>query len=307
MSHYSVGVDVGGTNIKMGLVNRFGCIVNKSSLNTKKFHQNKTKLIQALVEEINGLISSKKLKSKNILGIGIGLPGLIDSKHGIINFLPNVPGWRNVHLKSIMQKRLRVPVFIDNDVNLVTLGEWMFGAGKGYSNLLCLTLGTGVGGGLVLDNKLYRGESFVAGELGHMPLNEKGPKCTCGGWGCFERYVGNGDMQRQASKIFKKKNIQLPEIFKLANQGNKRALLFWDEAANHIGNALVGVVNLLNPQLIIIGGGISNNYKYLGKTINAVINKRAMKVQAKMVKVVRAQLGDDAGIIGARVLVKNAI
>jgi glucokinase len=288
------------------LVNRSGVILTGTSLETKQFHRNKQKLINALIGEINNLIRSKKLKPKDIAGIGFGLPGLIDSKRGIVNFLPNVPGWKNVPLKSIVQKQLRIPTFIENDVNLITLGEWKFGAGKGCQNMMCMTLGTGVGAGLVLNNALYRGEGFVAGELGHMPLNEKGPKCNCGGWGCFECYVGNGRLLQRARKVFKNKNIQLPDIFKLADQGNLRAVRFWKEAAAHIGNALVGVVNLLNPRLIIIGGGVSNNYKYLGTTINAIVKKRAMKVQAKMVKIVRAKLGDDAGIIGAQVLVKEA-
>ena len=139
-----------------------------------------------------------------------------------------------------------------------------------------------------------------------MPLNEKGPDCSCGGWGCFECYVSNGYLLKKAAKIFKNKNIQLPDVFYLANQGNVRAVQFWDEAATHIGNALVGLVNLLNPRLIIIGGGVSNNYKFLGKTISAIVKRRAMKTQAKMVKIVRAKLGDGAGIIGAQVLVKEA-
>lgn len=307
MKNYTVGVDVGGTNIKFGLVNRSGAILTRTSLDTRQFHRNKQKLINALIEEINRLISSKKLKSKDIAGIGLGLPGLIDSKRGIVNFLPNVPGWKNVPLKSIMQKKLRIPTFIENDVNLITLGEWKFGAGKGYKNMLCMTLGTGVGAGLILNSALYRGEGFVAGELGHMPLNEKGPNCSCGGWGCFECYVGNGHLLKEAQTIFKNKNIQLPDVFKLANQGNVRAIRFWSEAAVHIGNALVGVVNLLNPRLIVIGGGVSNNYKFLGKTINSIIRKRSMRVQAGMVKVTRAKLGDAAGIIGAQVLVKETI
>jgi len=307
MGHYTVGVDVGGTNIKFGLVNRSGSILARTSLDTKQFHRNKKKLINALIEEINSLIDSKNLKPKDILGIGFGLPGLIDSKKGIVNFLPNVPGWKNVPLKNIVQKKLHIPTFIENDVNLITLGEWQFGAGKGYQNMMCMTLGTGVGAGLVLNNALYRGEGFVAGELGHMPLNEKGPNCNCGGWGCFECYVGNGLLLKQVRKIFKRDSIQLPDVFYLAKQGNVCALRFWNDTAVHIGNALVGVVNLLNPRLIIIGGGVSNNYKFLGPTINAIIKKRAMKVQAKMVKIVRAKLGDNAGIIGAQVLVKEAI
>jgi len=223
MRHYTVGVDVGGTNIKFGLVNHLGTILTRTSLETKQFHRNKQKLINALIEEINDLICSKGLKHEDILGIGFGLPGLIDSKRGIINFLPNVPGWKNVPLKSIVQRKLRIPTFIENDVNLITLGEWKFGAGKGYKNMMCMTLGTGVGAGLVLNNALYRGEDFVAGELGHMPLNEKGPKCNCGGWGCFECYVGNDHLLQKARKIFKKKDIQLPDVFYLANQGNARA------------------------------------------------------------------------------------
>ena len=307
MKHYTIGVDVGGTNIKLGLVDRSGVIVARAFLDTKSFYKRKTKLIDAIVGAIRDLIDEKKLVSKDILGIGLGLPGLIDSKRGIVNFLPNVPGWKNVPLKSIIQKKLHIPTFIDNDVNVITLGEWKFGAGKGYKNLMCMTLGTGVGGGLILNGMLYRGEGFVAGELGHMPLNEKGPDCNCGGSACFEYYVGSGCLLKKAAKIFKRKDIQLPEVFRLAKHGNVRAIRFWEETAVHIGNGLVGVVNLLNLRLIVIGGGVSNNFQFLGKTINAVIRRRAMRVQSKMVKIVRAKLGDDAGIIGAQVLVKDAI
>ena len=307
MKHYTIGVDVGGTNIKLGLVGRSGRIVTRAFLDTKSFYKSKKKLINAIVGEIHDLIKEEKLVSKDILGIGLGLPGLIDSKRGIVNFLPNIPGWKNVPIKNIIHEKLRIPTVVDNDVNLITLGEWKFGAGKGYKNLMCMTLGTGVGGGLILNGALYRGEGFVAGELGHMPLNEKGPDCSCGGSGCFEYYVGNGYLLKKAAKIFKNKNIQLPDVSYLAEQGNMRAIQFWEETATHIGNGLVGVVNLLNLRLIVIGGGVSNNYRFLGKTIRAVIKRRAMKVQSKMVKTVRAKLGDDAGIMGAQVLVKEAI
>ncbi|MCK5260278.1 MAG: ROK family protein [Candidatus Omnitrophica bacterium] len=307
MKRYTIGVDVGGTNIKLGLVDRSGVIVTRAFLDTKNFYRSKTKLIDAIVGAVRDLIDEERLASKDILGIGLGLPGPIDSRRGVVNFLPNIPGWKNVPLKSIIQKKLHIPTSVDNDVNLITLGEWKFGAGKGYKNLMCMTLGTGVGGGLILNDALYRGEGFVAGELGHMPLNEKGPDCNCGGSGCFEYYVGNGYLLKKAVKIFKNKNIQLPDVFHLAKQGNMRAIRFWEETAVHIGNALVGVINLLNLRLIVIGGGVSNNYSFLGKTINAVIKRRAMKVQSKMVKIVRAKLGNDAGIKGAQILVKEAI
>jgi len=184
------------------------------------------------------------------------------------------------------------------------LGEWKFGSGKGFGDLICITLGTGVGGGIILDNKLYRGLGFAAGELGHVPINEKGPRCSCGGSGCLERYVGNSILVNKAKKIFRKK-ISLEEIDRLASKGNKKAKKFWEDTAEHIGNGLVGVVNLFNPELIIIGGGVSKAHRHLFKKIREVIKNRAMKVQGSMAKVVKARLGDDAGIIGTWVLVNN--
>lgn len=307
MAKATVGIDFGGTNIKLGLVGYSGTIIDRTHLVTASYIRDKGRLIEALVRAISDLQAKRRLSRKDILGIGIGLPGLINPPRGLVNFLPNVPGWKNVPLKNILQKKTQIPTFMDNDVNLVTLGEWTFGAGRGFNNLICMTLGTGVGGGLILNGRLYRGEGFVAGELGHIPLNEKGPVCPCGGQGCFERYVGNRTLLAKARKIFKNKNIRLQDIFRLANRGDKKALWFWEETAVHIGNALVGVVNLLNPRLIIIGGGVANNYKFLRKTIQRIIKKRSMKVQGQMVKIARAQLGDDAGILGAHVLVRDAI
>ncbi len=306
MKKWTIGIDVGGTNIKFGLINDSAQITARTHLATEKFTENRKKLIEAIVERIECLIRNNNLIKRDILGVGFGLPGLINPKAGMVNFLPNIPGWENVPLKKLLEKKLKIPILLENDVNLVTLGEWKYGAGVGYKNLICITLGTGVGGGLILDGRLYRGEGFVAGEIGHMPLNEKGPICNCGGIGCFERYVGNRQILLKAKKILKKENIRrIQDIFPLASKGDKGALQVWEEIATHIGHGLVGVVNLLNPRLIIIGGGVSNNFKFLYKTINEIIAKRAMKVQSKMVKIVRAQLGDDGGILGADVLVRQ--
>ena len=307
MSRYTVGIDVGGTNVKLGLVDCSGTIIGRATLGTKQFSSSKKNLIDAIVEMIGSLLHSHALKAKDVLGVGFGLPGLIDPQRGIVKLLPNISGWCNVPLTRIVQEKIGIPVHIDNDVNLITLGEWKFGAACGYDNFLCMTLGTGVGAGLILNGGLYRGEGFVAGELGHMPLNEKGPDCNCGGWGCFERYVGNETLLKKAVKVFRDKNFRLPQLSPLASQGDVRVIQFLEEVGTHIGNGLVGVVNLLNPRLIVIGGGVSNHYKFLSKTINKVIKQRCMKVQSQMVKITRAKLGDDAGIIGAQVLVKESI
>ncbi len=305
MKKYTLGIDVGGTNIKLGLVSSVGKVVSRTCLDTSSFKSNKNKFIQGIALAADELMEETKINRKDILGVGVGLPGLVDPVKGVVNFLPNISGWKNIPFKKLLQDELKIPTVIDNDVNLVTLGEWQFGAGKGYKNFVCITLGTGVGSGLVLNNDLYRGEGNVAGELGHIPINEKGPKCSCGGWGCFESYVGNQYLIEKGSKIFKNKNIQLEDVFNLANHDNVRAVQFWDEVATHTGNVLVGIINLLNPRLIIIGGGVSNSYKYLGATINKIVKQRAMKIPASMVKIVKAKLGDDAGLIGAHVLVKE--
>jgi glucokinase len=305
MKSHVVGVDVGGTNIKLGVVAPNGRIIARTSFPTELFAYNKTKLINALAKEIDAIIAVAGLAKKNIAGIGIGLPGLIDHKKGVVRFLPNIPGWKNVPLRSILQKTTGIHVHIDNDVKLITLAEWKFGAGRGCANMVCLTLGTGVGAGLIFDNRLYRGEDNAAGELGHVPLNEHGPKCNCGGIGCFEAYIGNRRLAALAGKIMGRGSVDMPEMHQLAEQGNRKALRFWDEAATHLGNGLTGVVNLLNPRLIVIGGGVSKNEKFLFKKAISVIKKRAMGLQSSVVKIKRAKFGDDAGIVGAQVLVLN--
>ena len=302
---YIIGVDVGGTNVKLGMVSPSGRVVARSHLNTKSFTRSRTHLIQAIVGTIEQLIADFKISKRDISGVGFGLPGQIDPTKGIVKFLPNISGWKNVPLRQIIQNKLKLPVFLGNDAHLITLAEWKFGAGRGVQNLICITLGTGVGGGLILNNALYRGEGFVAGEIGHVPLNEHGPACNCGGFGCFERFVGNQVLFAKAGKIFHLPEMTTEEMFRLAGRGNRKALRFWDETATHIGNGLVGAINLLNPRLIILGGGVANNFKFLHKKIKQVIDQRAMKVQAAMVKIVQSQLGDDAGIIGAQVLVKE--
>ncbi len=307
MKNMIIGVDVGGTNIKLGLINDQGEIVSRNRLVTKSYVSDPIKLIQALAQAIQSLLKENNVAIKDVKGIGIGLPGLVDPMTGVVIFLPNIPGWKNIPLGKRLYQLLKVPIFLDNDVNVITLGEWRFGAGIGADNMVGMTLGTGVGAGLILNGALFRGPGFSAGELGHVPINLKGPKCNCPSFACLETYVGNKRLQERAGRIFRKKNIALEEVFALAKKGDKKAVRFWQEAGDYVGSALVGVVNLLNPTKIVIGGGVSNNARFLFPSIRRQIKQRAMPVPAKMVKVVRAKLGDDAGLIGAGVLVETEI
>ncbi len=317
MKRYIVGVDVGGTHTKVAILNLRGRIVVRDSFLTKQ--HKKEALIKTISASLNKLISKRNLRKKDILGLGIGVPGLVNFKKGLVFYFVNIPGWKNVPLKKKLERLTGLSTFVDNDVKGMALGELIYGAGKGYEHMICLTLGTGVGGAVIIDGRLYRGKSLVAGEIGHIPINERGPLCNCGGSGCMEAYVGREYFLRDIKKSLRKGSKSIikkmvknrlgditPELLeKAACKGDSFAKKKWKEYGEHIGNALVGVVNLFNQELIVIGVGISNAGRIVFDPIRATIRKKAMKVQKKAVKVVKAKLGNDAGIIGAAELVKR--
>jgi len=236
--------------------------------------------------------------------VGLGVPGPINFKKGLIYFMPNISGWHNVPLRAILRKRLGVAVFLDNDANLMSLAEYRLGAAKGAENAICLTLGTGVGGGVIINRQLYRGSGSVAGEIGHIPVNLTGPRCNCGGRACLEAYIGNSKIEKVAERIFKEK-INLVQLSALARKNNRKAIKVWDEVGSILGSALVGVINLLNPDCIVIGGGVAGAGRVLFNKIREVIRAQAMPIQGRAVKVHRAKLGADAGLIGAALLVNE--
>jgi len=302
---FIVAIDLGGTNLKCALLDSNLKIKAKNSFSTKSF-VNKLKLTQGITDSIDSFILSQNLKIKSILGVGIGLPGPVDILKGIVHFLPNIKGWKKIGLKKILEQKTKLAVFIDNDAKLMALAEHEFGSAKGCDNVLCLTLGTGVGGGLIINNSLYRGPDNAAGEFGHLPINEKGPHCGCGSQACLETYIGNSALINKAHKLFGSK-ISLETISQMALAKNSKAEKFWNEVGEKLGLALSGVINLLNLDAIVIGGGVSEAGKVLFESIRRTINKRAMSVQAKRVKIFKAKLGNNAGIIGAGCLVKNNV
>src|SRR3989338_151516 len=298
---FKIGIDLGGTRIKIGLVDEKGAIFNRREVNTL-FNVKKEALIDSIVTNVRGIVKNSRIKKSLVAGVGIGVPGPVDSKRGIVHYFPNIKGWENVPLKAILQKRLMFRVAMDNDVNAMTIGEYTFGAGKGASNLICITLGTGVGGGIIINGEIYRGKTMVAGEIGHIPINETGPRCNCGGIACLERYIGNRYILKRAQKAFGK-SITLEKLNKLARDGNKRAKKIWEDVGQKLGTALTGAVNLLNPDRIIIGGGVSKAGELILKPVRNEIKKRAMRDHASHVTIVRSKLGENAGIIGASLLV----
>jgi glucokinase len=300
---FIISIDLGGTNLKIGLFNLKYKIITRQFLSTESF-KNKENLILAIINSINTLIKNANLNRATILGVGLGLPGPIDIKRGLVHFFPNIPGFKDVKLKNILEKKLRLPIFLDNDANLMCLAEHRLGAARGFKNVICLTLGTGVGGGIIINNSLYRGNNFAAGEIGHIPINEIGPRCNCGSMGCLEAYIGNRRILKAAKRVFRS-NISLEELSDLAKKKNPDALRLWSSVGRRLGIALAGVVNLLNPDCIVIGGGVAGAGRILFRKVRETILARAMSVQARHVKIFKAKLGNDAGLIGAAILVKE--
>lgn len=306
----TIGIDIGGTLIKMGLV-RGTRVLSRQTLSTMQFTS--PKALQ------NGLVDSVRAFRRNatgvVAGVGIGVPGLVRYPAGVVRTCANIPGWKDVPLKALLQKRLHFPVQVDNDVNVMTLAEWRYGAGRGVRDLVCMTLGTGVGGGLVLDGCLYRGSGGAAGEIGHMPLGEEGRRCSCGGRACLERQVGNreilqwvrqqlksGVKSRMRTWVGNRLNLLTPELIdRAAALGDPLAQQTWERVGQKVGIVLAGVVNLLNPERIVVGGGISKAGRWLFKPMRESVRQRTM-AGIPHVPIVPARLGSDAGLIGAALL-----
>jgi len=311
-----LGIDIGGTNIKIALIDKKGRIKAKKTFPTADFKGNRA-LIERITGETKKLLAEYGVVKKDIIGVGVGAPGAVDIRSGTVHYLTNVPDWSEVPLGNILKNKLGLLTFVDNDVNVMALGELFFGSGIGAKNMLCVTLGTGVGGGLILEGRLYRGSSYAAGEFGHVPINIAGPRCNCGSWACVEAYVGNNYIVRDVitrikngEKTLIKKLVNgklskiTPEIIsRAARAGDRFAKEIWRDVGNKVGTGLAGVVNLLNVEKIVIGGGVAEAGKILFDSIKKTIAARAMKLPAKTVKVVKAKLRRDAGLIGAAALV----
>ena len=300
---YIIGIDLGGTNLKVALLDLKYNIKDREVLGTRSFLE-KEELISGIVYSINRIIKYNSLDKTDILGVGLGLPGPVDARQGVVHFLPNVPGWKEVRLRDILKKRTGLAVFLDNDAKVMALAEHRLGAAKGFNNVLCMTLGTGIGGGIIIEGKLYRGFNNAAGEVGHLPINERGSSCNCGRSGCLEAYIGNSRILNAARKEFKR-TISLEELSLLAAKGNRSAIRIWRRVGKRLGFALAGVVNILNLDAVVMGGGVSNAGRVLFDSAKESLQNQAMSVQGGHVRIFRAKLGNDAGLIGAAIMVRE--
>ena len=307
MKKYRIGVDIGGTNIKIALVDKEGKIVYSNTTPTRADLGYEHSLGNIKLA-ISDLIKETNESKDSIEAIGFGFPGQIDYQAGIVRLLPNMPGWVDIPVADIIQKEFQIPTRLDNDVRVATLGELKYGAGKGCQNLVCITVGTGIGSGLVINGKLARGAKNAAGEIGHIKMSMgDGPLCGCGDFACFEAYAsGPAIVQMAKEYVMGGKSSKFKELAteELSPYIVAQAALQGDVVAI-IGLGLTSVVNLLNPEKVIIGGGVADAGDILFNPIKEVIQKRAMPIQASSVEIVPAVLGNTAGVIGASLLIES--
>ena len=306
---YVIGVDIGGTNLKVGAVSAAGELLFRTEVpsGVKEGKDATLKKILNTIEEVR-----HRIKGKRLAGIGMGVPGIIDMETGTIIQSPNLNGWAGFKIKDTLADKLAWPIYIENDANAFTLGEGWVGAASGIKNFCGLTLGTGVGGGIVLDGNMWRGVNGTAGEAGHITVEPDGVPCGCGAKGCLERYVSATGLVRMAREGKDDKiagpllnkcggidGISAMTIASLAREGDPFCMELFRRLARYLGIGMADIVNLLNIEMIVIGGGLSNaSDLFLGLARDEML-KRSFKVAGQHVTVVSSKLGDDGGIIGA--------
>ena len=311
-----VGVDIGGTTIKIAFVTLDGTIVTKWEIPTNKVNHG-INIPQDIAKSIEGkLIKFYKGKS-DLVGLGVGAPGPVDDRDGSIIVGVNI-GWSHFPLKEKLQQVLSLPVTVDNDANVAAIGEMWRGAGEGAKDMICVTLGTGVGGGVISNGEIVHGVNGAAGEIGHMTVvTDHGALCNCGKYGCLETIASATGIVRMANEMIKStttpsvlRNIELltsKTIFEAAQHGDPLAETLVNKVALDLGLSLANVANVTNPQKIVIGGGVSKAGDVLLNPVKKYFQLFAFSRVAEGGEIRIAKLGNDAGVIGAAWLVKQLI
>ena len=308
-NNYVIGIDLGGTKISGAVADFDGNIVSQHTIPTKA-EEGEEAVLQRIILVIEKVIEESKIAKDKIAAIGIGSPGPLDAKEGKIITTPNLP-FKNFNLVKPLKDKFNIPVYLDNDANAAAIGEYIFGAGKGTSNMVFVTVSTGIGGGAILNGKIYRGNTSNALEIGHMTLEKDGPRCNCGNYGCAEALASGTAIGRLAKEEIAKgvktslttyENVTSYEVFKEAEKGDAVAKAVLDKALNYLGICIANIIVSFDPEMVIIGGGVSKGGDIVFKKVQEVVNKRCFKSMAESTKIVPAGLGTDAGLMGQLLL-----
>lgn len=316
---YFAGIDIGGTNIKYGIFDAFGNIIFREQKPTlsEKGPQALLHLVTNIGERLLYFAAEEEL---DIRHIGVGSPGAVNTKSGtVIGPCPNIEGWTGTQIGEALYERLNLPIFVDNDVNSMALAEYTFGVAQQKKNVVCVTVGTGIGGAFIYNGKIMHGHNYTGGELGHMTINFDGPECACGNKGCLEAYCSskhilqrvrlllNGKLSPIFSDVLNSNidNLTIKKLFAANKKGDNIAAAVIAKTASYLGIGLAGVINLLNPEMVVIGGGITDGGGKFVEMVFEEIKKHAFSSAVEKMQVVKASLGNDAGFIGAGLLGEN--
>lgn len=314
MKRWLVGIDIGGTKIAVSIGTLTGKILDRrvfSSEQGRKVRQS----IDYIEASLSALLGRHHIKRSEILGAGVGVPGAIDPKTQVIQKSPNLPSWEGIPLGKLLIKKLKLPVFIENDANAAALGEFFFGSGRHVNHFIYMTVSTGIGSGIVVNGRLLRGEKGTAGEVGHMTMERNGNICPCGKKGCLEAYSSGTAMatyvkselrRGRHSNFFKKlksSEITGQLVARAAAQNDSLAIEARAVAADYLGMALANLINLLNPKRIILGGGVMEQTQRFWSLMMAAVKREAWPMAFKACKILRSKLGTHVGDLGAMALV----
>ena len=305
-----IGFDIGGTNLRCGLISEEGKIIAFYTQPTGA-QRGVEKLIQEIISQVKRI--EKEHSEIPIAGIGIGIAGILKPIQGIVCFSPNLPGWRQIPLLKMLRQSIPYPIFIENDANLAALGEAWQGAGRGEKNFFLLTLGTGIGGGIIYQGHLWSGETSAA-EIGHIKIDPYGERCLCGRRGCLETFASASWLVRRAYKhmhlgmpsiLAKYPKITAKDVFTAAQRGDILACYLFQLAGWALGIGIATLCNTLGFKTVIIGGGMSNAWEEFIGSLKGTLTKELLAIDYSEVKIIKSSLRDMAGIYGACYLVKQ--
>lgn len=309
-----LAIDIGGTKIIAAIISDEGQVIAKEYCPTLA-DEGPRAVLDRIFSTVDHLLGSRNMAPSQLHGISIAAAGAIDFGKGIVTLSPNLPGWRDIPLRDIIKERYGINTFLLNDASAAVLGEHRFGAGRGLNNIIYITVSTGIGSGILINGELYLGASGGAGEVGHTTIDVNGPKCSCGNTGCLETLASGTAVAREAIRRIKAgeksslteiaggkvEDITAEEVSIAAQGGDSLASEIISQAATYLGIGLLNLVNIFNPEMIIVGGGMSNMGDLLLNPARQVVKERAFQLLAKAVRIVVAELGNNAEILGAAV------
>jgi glucokinase len=304
--NYIVAIDLGGTKIACAITDLEGNIIKENTVPTDA-HEGEAKVLERIVSIIERTLQDSEKSASEVRAIGIGSPGPLDANKGIILDTPNLP-FKHVEIVKYIENKFNIKTYLENDANAATIGEYLFGSGKGTKNMVYITVSTGIGAGAIIDGKIYRGTTCNALELGHTSILPDGPKCNCGNYGCLEVLASGTAIAREANKALQEvkesslrnyEKVTSYEVFKEAEAGDKLACEVVDNALKYLGVGVANAITAFDPEKVVIGGGVSMVGDVLFDKVRQVVKDRCFKVLSESCEVVPASLKTKAGIIGA--------